>query len=184
MNSWKLMRPLAGLDGEIRNVVADTDVALLLQLLVRLDKDGFRSFVLELEHRVRRLVDIRQQGLVFVTEQFHGAPLDCSGEHQLAVRLANQRQVESERIIFQELLLRRRVYPLQDLVAVRKTAETMDHRDMPVKYFMEGVQRIVRLPVRPSPGPTPPCTNAGRPGIQSGTAPGKGRRARSAAVVR
>ena len=92
----KVEGALAGLDGEVGNIVADADKALLRQLLLRFGKDGFRPLVLELEGPLPRLVNVRQQGLVFVVEYHDGAPLDGSGKHQLAVRLADQRQVEAE----------------------------------------------------------------------------------------
>ncbi len=46
----------AGLGGEVGDTVTDADVALLLQLLLRLGEDGVRSRILELECSVRRLV--------------------------------------------------------------------------------------------------------------------------------
>ena len=102
---------------------------------------------------MRRLVDVRQQGLVLVVEQLHGALLHRAGEGERAVRLPDQRQVEAERAVGQEVLLRRGVRPLQDLVAVGKPAEALDHRDVPVEDLVEGVQRVVRRQLLHRPAP-------------------------------
>ena len=47
----EIERAEAGLHGEVRHIVADADIALLGQLLVRPREDGVRSLVLELERR-------------------------------------------------------------------------------------------------------------------------------------
>ena len=47
-------------------------------------------------------------------------------------------------LFVQEVLLRHGVRPLQDLVAVGKPAEALDHRDVPVEDLVKGVQRIIR----------------------------------------
>ena len=96
---------------------------------------------------------VRQQGLVLVVEDRDGALLDGAGEHQGAVGLADQRQVEAERAVGKKALLRLGVRPLQDLVAVGKPAEAHDHRDVAVEDLVKGVERVIRRELLHHPAP-------------------------------
>ena len=90
------------------------------------------------------LIDVRQQGLVFVVEQLYGALLYRADERERAVRPPDQRQVEAERAVVEEIFLRHGVRSLQDLIAVGEPAEPLYHRDVSVKDFVEDVQWVVR----------------------------------------
>ena len=81
----KVDRAHARLGGEVGDTVTDADVALVLKLFLRLGEDAVRSQILELERSVPDLVDVRQQGLVLVVEQLHGALLHRAGECERAV---------------------------------------------------------------------------------------------------
>src|SRR5262249_29255293 len=116
----KINWSLAGIDGEIRNAIADTNVALICQLLLRSREGDFRAFVLELEYLARSLVGVRKQGLILVPKHGHRAFLDRAREHEAAVRLTQEGQVEAEGAVIQKLLLCSRALPMQDLVSMGK----------------------------------------------------------------
>jgi hypothetical protein len=113
-------------------------------LLLGLREGIVRSHILEFVLSARHFVDVWQQGLVLVVEQLHRVFLDRAGEHESALRPPDQRQVEAERAVSQEVFLGRRVRPLQDLVAMGKPVEALDHGDVPVEHLVKHVERILR----------------------------------------
>jgi hypothetical protein len=120
---------------------------------LRLGKDVFRPGILKLEHAVRSFVRVRQQRLMLVVEQLYGALLDCACKHEGSVGLPHQRQVEAERVVCEEVLLRNGVGTLQKLVAVGKPAEALNHSDMSMENLVKHVQWVIRreLSHRPIP---------------------------------
>jgi len=153
MNSWKLITPMLVSAMKSGDIVADPHVALLFELLLGLAEDVLRPRIFELERFARCLVSVRQQRLVLVVEQLHRALFDSSGEDERPVWPTDQRQIETEGVIPEEILLRDRADALQQLVAVGKPAEALDHRNVPVENLVKGVQGIVRRQVGHRPVP-------------------------------
>ena len=91
--------------GEVGDAVADADVALPPELLLRPGEGRVGAGVLELEGP-RHLARPRQHRLVLVVEELHRALLHRAGEDEGPVRPAHQRQVEAEGVVPEELLPR------------------------------------------------------------------------------